>query len=275
MEETNRYKNLANSDHPATLIYLVDISGSMAAKMPDGKTRIEATKDAIQALYTEMLQRSLKQGEIRSRYRVAMIGYTDELFNVYGDFGTIVTVDKLDQEGVPALTAQYTTDMDKAFRYAAHILDEDIKGWKQKWLDESPAPMVINLTDCEFNETKAPIESAQKLMKLSVPDGNVLVENIFITDQIKVKNADPKGWEGYKFDEATGDPFGDQMLQMSSSLPSTYAQIMRERAGMKIQGGRAMLFPGINSDFIKTAFVMSTVSGTQIARPVVPEQKRD
>ena len=47
MEDKNKYKNLANADHPATLVYLVDISGSMRANMPDGKKRIEVTKDAI------------------------------------------------------------------------------------------------------------------------------------------------------------------------------------------------------------------------------------
>jgi hypothetical protein len=101
------------------------------------------------------------------------------------------------------------------------------------------------------------------------------VENIFITDQISLQNTNPKEWLGYRFNESTGDPFGDKLLAMSSPIPGSYAQIMIEQAGLKLREGTAMMFPGINIDFIKTGFVMSIVMVVMVKspRPVWPEPK--
>lgn len=270
------YQNLSNSDHPATLIYLVDISGSMEAPMPGGKTRIEVAKDAIQITYTSMIQRSLRQGQIHARYRIAMIAYTDELYDVYGEKGSIITIDKLKDEGIPPITPQKTTNMAKAFRYAAKLLQDDIKKWSPKWLQECPAPIVINITDCEYDEDlEDPAKSAQKVQEISVPDGNVLIENIFITDQISLPNTKTTVWPGYRHNETTGDPFGDKLLAMSSQIPAYYAQMMREQAGLTIREDTAMMFPGINADFIKTGFVMSIVSGSQVKQPTRPRWSED
>lgn len=272
------YKNLANATHPATLIYLVDISGSMKAPMQDGKTRMVVAKDAIQTTYSSMIQRSLKQGQIHSRYRVGMIAYTDDIYDVYADLGSILTIDKLKGEGVPPLTPQKWTNMAKAFRYAAHLLKEDIKTWSQEWLDNCPAPIVINITDCEYTEeNEDPLPFAEKVKEISVPDGNVLVENIFITDFIKLPTQNVKEWQGYRLTDTTGDPYGDKLLKMSSPIPGNYAQIMSEQAGLKIREGTAMMFPGVSVDFVRTGFVMSIVTGSQVKsspmRDVYPEPK--
>lgn len=274
MDITGKYKNLANTDHPATLIYLVDISGSMKAPMPDGKKRIDVAKDAIQTAYAQMIQRSLRQGRIHSRYRVGMIAYTTSIYDVYDG---IITLDKLKEEGVPPLTPQKSTDMAKAFRYAHKMIKEDIQSWSPEWLKSCPPPMVINLTDCEYaDETEDPVGFAKQVQQISVPDGNVLVENIFITDQITLPSSDIKSWSGYKLDETTGDPYGDKLLEMSSLVPASYAEIMREQQGLKMREGTAMMFPGISREFIQAGFVMSTVSGAQQKGPlreVYPEDR--
>ena len=261
------YKNQANSDHPATLIYLVDISGSMNATMHDGKARIEVAKNAIQVAYAQMIQRSMRQGKIHPRYRVGMIAYSEKIYDVYGNLGSIVSIDRLKDEGIPSITPQKSTNMAKAFRYAEKLIKEDIQKWSPKWLEECPPPMVINITDCEFDEeqSKDPLECSQKLQEISVPDGNVLVENIFITDQISAP-ASPQAWDGYHHGDKTGNPYGDKLLEMSSLIPSTYAQILREQAGLKIKEDTAMMFPGITREFIKFGFVMSIVTGSQIAQ---------
>jgi len=265
------YKNQANSDHPATLIYLVDISGSMNATMQDGKARIEVAKNAIQVAYAQMIQRSMRQGKIHPRYRVGMIAYSDKIYDVYGNLGSIVSIDQLKNEGIPAITPQKSTNMAKAFRYAEKLIKEDLQKWSRKWLEACPPPMVINITDCEFDEEQAqdPLEFAHRLQQISIRDGNVLVENIFITDQISAP-ASPQEWQGYRFNDKTGNSYGDKLLAMSSPIPSTYAQILREQAGIKIREGTAMMFPGITREFIKFGFVMSIVTGSQIAQASRP-----
>lgn len=265
MESKEKYQNLANSDHPATLIYLVDISGSMRASMLDGRTRVEAVKDVIQISYTQMIQRSLRQGKIHPRYRVGMVAYSDDIYDVYGKLGSIITVDRLKDDGVPLITPQKGTNMAKAFRYAIKLIQDDIISWSERWLNECPPPMVINITDCEYGEeTQDPAEFAKQLQEISIPDGNVLVENIFITDQITLSSQNINDWNGYRVSESTGDPYGDKLLAMSSRVPAGYAQIMNEQAGLKIREGTAMMFPGVNQEFIKTGFVMSMVTGSQI-----------
>lgn len=275
MTDNNKYQNLSTSDHPATIILLVDISGSMKAVMPDGNKRIDVAKDAIQTAYAKMIERSLRQGKIHPRYRVGMIAYSTELYDVYGELGSIVTIDKLKDEGIPSISPQQTTNMAKAFRYANKVIEDDLKTWTQEWLEKCPPPLVINLTDCEFDEdNQDPVEFARKLQEISVPDGNVLVENIFITDQIKLPSTSVLDWKGYKFSDSTGDPYGDKLLSMSSPIPASYAQLMSEQAGLKIREGTAMMFPGINKEFIKTGFAMSNVTGGQIKpsmRPRTPE----
>jgi uncharacterized protein YegL len=276
MNDINKYKNLANTDHPATLIYLVDISGSMRAPMPGGRTRIDVAKDAIQVAYAQMIQRSLRQGKIHPRYRIGMIAYTTDLYDVYDG---IITIDKLKDEGVPPITPQKSTDMAKAFRYAYKMIQDDLNTWPQKWMDDCPPPMIINITDCEYGEeTQDPVEFAQNIQHISVPDGNVLVENIFITDQITLPSSNIREWKGYRANEKTGDPYGDKLLAMSSKLPSRYADIMREQQGLKeIREGTSMMFPGISQEFIKAGFVMSIVTGSQVIsqplRSVFPEDK--
>jgi hypothetical protein len=243
----------------------------MNATMKDGKTRIEVAKNAIQVAYAQMIQRSMRQGKIHPRYRVGMIAYSDDIYDVYGSMGSIISIDKLKNEGVPAITPQKSTNMAKAFRYAAKLIKEDLQKWPEKWLKECPPPMVINITDCEFDEKEAqdPFEPAQKIKQISIPDGNVLVENIFITDQISVPVSSQE-WQGYQFSDSTGDLYGDKLLSMSSPIPSSYAQILREQAGFKINEGAAMMFPGITREFIKFGFAMSIVTGAQISQPARP-----
>jgi uncharacterized caspase-like protein len=267
-EQKKNYRNQANSDHPATLIYLVDISGSMNATMQDGKTRIEIAKNAIQVAYAQMIQRSMRQGKIHPRYRVGMIAYSDEIYDVYGELGSIISIEKIKDEGIPAIAPQKSTDMARALKYAAKLIKDDIQKWPQKWLDDCPPPMVINITDCEYDERGAqdPLEFAKALQKIAVPDGNILVENIFITDQISIP-VSAQEWQGYQFRDSTGDPYGDKLLAMSSLIPSSYAQILREQAGSKIKEGTSMMFPGITREFIKFGFVMSIVTGSQVMQP--------
>jgi uncharacterized protein YegL len=252
------YKNKANRNHPATVIFLVDVSGSMDARMADGKRRIEIAKDGILAAYTAMISKAMRQGEISPRYRVAMIGYTNQPYDIYYDYGSIITIDKLQDEGVPDITPQYKTNMAEALKYAIHLIKKDIDAWSPIWRDKCPPPMVINLTDCELNEElEDPAPYAEELKRIAVPDGNVLLENIFITNYIKLPTADPKDWAGYKFTDTTGDPYGDKILAMSSPIPREYTVTLSEQAGVNISAGNAMMFPGINREFIKAGFVMS------------------
>ena len=162
---------------------MVDISGSMKTKMPDGKSRIDIAKNAIQTSYTQMIQRSLRQGKIHPRYRVAMVAYSANVFDVYNG---IISIDRLKDEGIPPLSTQQGTSMARAFRYVVNIVRDDISKWSLNWLTNCPPPLIVYITDSEYysDEEDELVKAVNALKSLSIPDGNVLVENIFITDQI-------------------------------------------------------------------------------------------
>ncbi len=114
--------------------------------------------------------------------------------------------------------------------------------------------MVINITGCEYTED--PELFARQLPEIAIGGGNVLVKNIFVTDQIVV-NSTIKEWYGYRFNEPTGDTCGDRLRAISLPLPSSFAQIMNEPQGLKLREGTAMMFPGNNIEFVKCGFAMS------------------
>jgi hypothetical protein len=231
---------------------------------------------AIGAAFTSMIQRSLQQRIVRPRYRIGMVAYTDELYDVYGSDGSIITIDKIAKLGTPTFQPQKSTQkIGKAFRYAAHMIQQDISSWSQEWLDKCPPPNVVNITDCEFGEDgEDPVTYAQELQKILVPDGNVLVTNIFINDRISRVSTNSKEWLGYRSGDSTGDPFGDKLLMMSSEIPLSYLDIMRAQIGVNLHHKALMMFPGVNQDIIKSGMVMSVVTSSPLSssRSTRPEE---
>lgn len=272
MVPVGEYLNLASSEHPATVIYLLDISGSTDRPMLGGRKRIDVLKDAIRFANSEMTRRSLRQGIFRPRYRLAIVAYSGEVYDVYKNLGSFIAVESQNEVGLPGLTPQDTTNMAAAFRYAADLLRQDIAQWPREWIDQCPAPVVVNLTDCEVQEAaEDPAPSARELMQISVPDGSVLVENIFITEHIRLLVSGVAQWSGYRLDEHTGSPSGDKLLAMSSSLPPSYHRRLLSQTGWNLREGSAMFFPGMNPDFIRAGFIMSALTGAgPLASPVAP-----
>jgi len=235
--------------------------------MPDGRRRTDVARDDLLSLYTTMILRSTRSGKIMPRYRVATIGYADNVI----DFNNgIVDLEKIAAGGIPSITHQFSTNMALAFRYTSQLITNDIKTWSSEWLERCPTPMVINITDCELAEDEEdPAHYAKELMEISVPDGHVLLENIYINDRIEFPKADFREWNGFKFTDTTGCSYGDKILSMSSPTPPRYALFIQEQTGVDITDGSAMIFPGINREFINAGFVMSEIAKA----PHIPHSK--
>ena len=86
----------------------------------------------------------------------------------------VKTVAELAQMGVPRLQPMDATDTAAAFREAKRLLQAQLGN-----LQDCPAPLVCHMTDGEYNSGGDPEPIAREIMQMSVPDGNVLVENIF------------------------------------------------------------------------------------------------
>jgi len=87
------YQNRATSIDPALVIFLLDISGTMS-KPFGGGTRIQVVQNALKMTITRMVQYSLRNKEIRPRYRIAMIAYSNDVYDLLPGVQTIDIVAK-------------------------------------------------------------------------------------------------------------------------------------------------------------------------------------
>ncbi len=248
----------ATSKTPALIIYLLDVSGSMGEDL-GGKPKIEVVSDALHQVAVRMVQRSTKGTTVAPRYRVAMYAYSSQVTDLLGG---IKTVAELAQMGVPRLQPMDATDTAAAFREAERLLASELGN-----LQDSPAPLVCHMTDGEYNSGGDPEPIARNIMNMEVPDGNVLIENIFVTDKATTTPiTDPKGWDGITDETPLASPYAETLMRMSSPVPTTYASVMAEM-GYRLSPGARMLFPGNTPEIVELGFAMS---GATPVTPVTP-----
>jgi len=102
---------------------------------------------------------------------------------------------------------------------------------------------------------------------MEVPDGKVLIENIFVTDKaLPQAITDPKGWDGITDESPLASPYAETLRRMSSPVPPTYASVMAEM-GYRLSPGARMLFPGNTPEIVELGFAMS---GATPVTPVSP-----
>lgn len=266
-----QYQNSATSVSQALIVFLIDISGSMKAKMPNGKERHEVVEEALQRVISRLAQQSFDQGEILPRYRLNLIAYSEEIWDIYGG---IKTIGEVVERGLTELPPQTKTDPAKAFRYVKNVLEEDIKSWSEDSKRYCPPPMIIHLTDAEITERfEDPEPIVKEIQKLAVPDGNVLVNNIFISEYIKLPTNNIQTWKGFFPEDKTGDQYGDKLLRLSSRLPETYRDNLNTRQGTNLSSGTVMFYPGIDPEFIESGFVAS-MSSYKIRRKMTGDEER-
>ncbi|QMV44874.1 VWA domain-containing protein [Cohnella cholangitidis] len=233
------------------MIYLLDVSGSMTLANGD-KRRIDVVTDALHVTLRQMVYRSTKGSRISSRYRVAMLAYSDEVYDLLGG---VKKIDELMNDGgMPILNTHRFTDTAKAFRHAETILRAELPS-----LQDGPAPLICHMTDGVYTgDDPEPI--ARRIMDLSVKDGNVLVENIFISgDVLEQEVVDPKRWQGVTPNTPFLDEYGYKLRAMSSVMPDSYREMMRD-ANYNLAQGSLLMFPGTNPDLVSLGFQMSAAT---------------
>ena len=245
------YDELATSNNPALIIYLLDISSSMNKSLGD-KRRIDAVMDALGAAFRQMIFRSTKGKRLSPRYRIAIYAYNQSVYDVLGGVRTIADMAKL---GVPELTPAGVTDTAKGFSLVAKLLRAEIPK-----LGNSPAPLVCHMTDGEYTG-KDPAPIVREIMAMKTIDGNVLVENIFISQGILSEPIhDIPQWAGITRETPLKNSYARKLRELSSSIPNSYHQVMREM-GYHLDPSAVMLFPGMNPEMVAMGFQMSAATG--------------
>jgi hypothetical protein len=244
------YSTLATNQTPALVIYLLDVSASMAQSLGD-RRRIDVVTDALMQVFRQMVFRSTRGGRLSPRYRIALIAYSDDVYDLLGG---IRGIDEVAQMGAPELSPQRTTDTARAFAYAERLLEAELPR-----LQSCPAPLVCHMTDGEFTgEPPEPV--VRRLMQMQVSDGHVLVENIFIAEQVLSESVpDVARWKGILPETPLQSEYARALRRMSSVIPENYRSMMRENQ-YQLSPGTVMLFPGTSPELVALGFQMSAAT---------------
>jgi len=241
------YSILATSQTPALIIYALDVSGSMSLKL-NGRPRIEVVMDALSATLQQMVFRCTKGAQISPRYRIAMYAYSDQVYDILGG---IMTIDQVAALGVPVLSVMRTTATDLVFQEIEALLHRELPH-----MQNCPAPLVCHMTDGEFTGAD-PQPIVERIKAMGNNDGNVLVENIFISDNIlPYAVPDPSVWGGVDDRTQLNGKYAQKLRSMSSRLPEGYRVMMSEN-GYAIQPNAYMMLPGMSPELVQMGFVMS------------------
>lgn len=249
------YETMATTSNPALVIYVLDVSASMNQKLGT-KRRIDVVVDALRAALTTMVHRSTKGMSIRPRYRLAMFAYSDHVYDLLDGIKTIVEVAAM---GTPDLSTMRTTDTARAFVQVEQLLVDELPR-----LASCPAPLICHITDGEFTGDD-PEPVVRRIMDLAVPDGSVLVENIFISDRILPDPiVDVRQWPGVLPSTNLTNDYAQKLRAMSSALPESYRQMMEE-SSYRVKPGALMLLPGLNPEMVAMGFQMSASTTMRVS----------
>jgi hypothetical protein len=181
---------------------------------------------------------------------VAIYGYHSQIVKFTDGIKTIAEVAKI---GLPKLSMDYGAQTAMAFAFVEQLLQAELPN-----LQHSPAPLICHLTDGQYGGPD-PEPIVSRIQHMAVPDGNVLVENIFISKSV-LKNPvnNSRTWPGVTDSSQILEDkkYARKLFAMSSVIPSSYLSVMNE-FGYNIQPGAKMLFPGDTPDFIEMGFAMS------------------
>ncbi|MCC3378342.1 vWA domain-containing protein [Paenibacillus farraposensis] len=245
------YTIQASQRTPALIIYLIDISASMNMLM-EGRRRIDVVYEAISLAIRQMVFRSTKGNRLTARYRIAILAYSDDVYDLLNG---VKGIDEIAAIGsLPDLTPKRFSDSAKAFLQAERILQAELPG-----MQDCPAPLVCHMTDgVSTGDDPEPI--AKRIMSMSVPDGNVLVENIFLSDRLlETPIQDPRRWKGLTYNTPLQDEHAVKLRNMSSVLPESYREMLFE-ADYQLGEGAIMMLPGTCAELVSIGFQMSAAT---------------
>lgn len=245
------YTREASSDAPQLVLYVVDVSESMALPIGD-RRRIEVVAATLTAAIRQMVSRSLKGSKIAPRYRVAFLAYNDRVHDV---FGGVVPIGEVASRGMPTIRPSGVTNTARAFGQVEQLLEQELRSLSP----EAPAPLVCHVTDSMF-VGKDPSSAAERIRGLRVRDGNVLLENVFISDHVlQTAVADPHTWSGITRRTRLIDPYAECLRDMSSELPESYQRGLVQN-GYNLASGALMMLPGETPELVGLALQMSAAS---------------
>lgn len=247
---TNTYTQPATTLTPALIIYLIDASQSMNDRC-GSTTKIDVVNMALKNAIKDMVRRSMRDGVVQRRYKIAIFAYSTKVIDVLDG---ICDLPDLVRAGVPVLSAGGKTDTAAGFAAVEQLLEAHLAEFQR-----CPAPLVCHLTDAQFT-ARDPSPIVQRIQELSVNDGPVLVENIYVADNMLRKPV-PNWyeWGGVLKARQLTNVYAKLLFYLSSPMPESYRQNINNY-GYHLQPGTSLFFPGTHTDLIRLAFAISAAT---------------
>ncbi len=212
------YSQSITRNHRTAFIIAIDGSGTMGEQIlykGTTTTKAKAVASITNEIISELVERARRSDGVRDYYDVAVIGYAgnNEIYSQLRCEGDLVSITKLAEpsvidmqrcvvekqlpEGSSVIHSTLTptwvdpiaagqTPMCEAFR---HIRDMLTRWCAAPSNAESFPPIVFNITDgeatdCDDEELRY---VANQIKSISTADGNVLLINIHLTNQVELK----------------------------------------------------------------------------------------
>ena len=286
----NPYTAQITRNTPTAFIFLVDQSVSMkkmTSLFGEEMSMSEAVALIINRQINELVLRCIKTDEVRHYYDIAVIGYGEEAYSIWGgelkgrDFVSpqelkdnpfkkiIVQEPKRTRSGVVMREVEkvqwieprcdgHWTHLHKAFDYARRLLEQ----WMELHHEhDCYPPTIINITDGQFNHaTKESIlQQANELKSMFTNDGNVILFNIHISADQGISLSFPT-----EKSELNGNAYAETLFEMSSLLPLRYnSEIAKMRSGSPDKRHSAM---AVNTDGATLIKIMDIGTPTNISQ---------
>jgi hypothetical protein len=239
------YETIPTTENPAYIIFVIEINKSLKTRI--GKhSRLRLIHRLLDISLAQMMFRIPGGQEGLSAYRVAIITAGDKAKGLFDGF---LPADDILKRGIPQFDPSGSnTDAVGAFHRTIELLQKELPK-----IQNSPAPIVVHLPAGKPTGAIEPM--AKRIMSMRVPDGNVLIENIYVGNSISDEPiADPFQWSGvllFNKDSSSGN-----FLNASSGIPNSYCSTMRH-AGFNLDTWALMTVPGHVLDLLELGFYLA------------------
>ncbi len=244
-----------STSNPCCIIILIDQSWSMEESFDNGTKAEEATQ-AVNRVIEEIVLACRRGEKIRDRCYISVIGYGERVDCLVDGAISDIASAKIKEEEVKKLipdgaggvleidvempiwlepVASNGTPMHEAFERAADIVED--------WISNKPEgfpPMVINITDGAATDPDSTADAARKIMNLHTTEGNAVVFNFHIANNVDNKAALP-----HNTSQFAGDSLAEYLFSISSSLPQEFFKLAEDAGFSPKKGAKCF---GYNAD---------------------------